>query len=195
MCVSVRECVRMCVRARVSVCVCLRVPGRVEAHSLIRASAERQHCSFSRTNQSLDLYMQSQAAREHKPGASRLLLLLPLPPPPPLLRDSGTAPPPPSSPLALRSLALLQCSLFSAPPFCPLTDVAADQWERRHGQSVRNESAVTRAGRGAEGWRLHRGRWPSSPEHFRWSSGADAEGSGLLGMRRGPPPSRSTISH
>ena len=36
--------------------------------------------------------MQSQAAREHKPGASRLLLLLlPLPPPPPLARAEDAA--------------------------------------------------------------------------------------------------------
>lgn len=49
------------------------------------------------------------------------------PPPPPPLRDSGAAPPPPSSPLAPRLLALLQCSLFSAPTCRPLTDVAADQ--------------------------------------------------------------------
>ena len=105
MCVHV--CVSVCVRARV--CVRLRVPGRVEAHSLIRASAERQHCSSLTPTESLDLYIQSQAAREHKPGASRLLLLLlPLPPPPPPL-------PPPA--LRTRDFSCTTLSVFL--PWCP----------------------------------------------------------------------------
>jgi hypothetical protein len=53
--------------------------------------------------------MQSQAAREHKPGASRLLLLLlPLPPPPPPL-------PPP----ALRTLDFSSTTLSAFFPQCP----------------------------------------------------------------------------
>ncbi|EDL30552.1 mCG118133 [Mus musculus] len=53
--------------------------------------------------------MQSQAAREHKPGASRLLLLLlPLPPPPPPL-------PPPA--LRTRDFSCTTLSVFL--PWCP----------------------------------------------------------------------------
>lgn len=47
-CVRVYVCV--CVCARVCACVCAaRAPRRVEAHSLMRAGTERQHCSFPRT--------------------------------------------------------------------------------------------------------------------------------------------------
>lgn len=47
-CVRVNVCV--CVCARVCACVCAAgAPRRVEAHSLMRAGTERQHCSFPRT--------------------------------------------------------------------------------------------------------------------------------------------------
>ncbi|EAX07040.1 hCG1647682, isoform CRA_a [Homo sapiens] len=54
--------------------------------------------------------MQSQAAREHKPGASRLLLLLLLPLPPP---------PPPLPPPALRTRDFSCTTLSACFPPCP----------------------------------------------------------------------------
>lgn len=46
----VRVYVSACVSARVCACVCAAgAPRRVEAHSLMRAGTERQHCSFPRT--------------------------------------------------------------------------------------------------------------------------------------------------
>ncbi|XP_038543168.1 WASH complex subunit 1-like [Canis lupus familiaris] len=53
--------------------------------------------------------MQSQAARDHKPGAGRLLLPLPLPPPPP----------PPLPPPALRTPDFSCTTLTASFPPCP----------------------------------------------------------------------------
>lgn len=67
--------------------------------------------------------------------------------------------------------------------FRPLTDVAADQWERRSGPSVRNANAATRAGRGGapEAGGLAAAAGLLLGGTCDWAPGADVRGSGPAG--------------
>lgn len=112
--------------------------------------------------------MQSQAAREHKPGASRLLLLLPLPPPPPPL-------PPP----ALRTRDFSCTTLTASFPPCPeKCDRSPKEFPRQVWRPERGVDVCAYT----EGWVRGRrvAREPNFPGPFpRDSGGSPRQGQGL----------------
>ena len=103
--------------------------------------------------------MQSQAAREHKPGASRLLLLLllllPLPPPPPPL-------PPP----ALRTRDFSCTTLTASFPPCPeKCDLSPKEFPRQVWRPERGVDAcayIRGVGAKAAGWLRNLANFPGS---------------------------------